>query len=106
MRAWSGGSANSAALAYVVFALFYSAAVGAAHATSLGRREFRLPAAFFGAIAGLVALAAGVRILWTVRTISVAGAIAAGAIYGAFLWLAIGAARRAWSIDVERFRVK
>jgi hypothetical protein len=97
--------ANVEAFSCVFFALVYSSAIAASHATAIGQRDFRFAAAFFASIGGLIALAAGVRILWLPTRVPTIRAVIAGALYGAFLWGSIAAARRIFSVDMERFRV-
>ena len=105
-RTQTGGASNSTALVSVLFVLLYSYAMGISHTTSLGHRGARLPAAFFAGIGGLLALAVDVRILWPARDIAASAAIAAGAVFGGMLWGGVGAARKIFGIDVDRFRVR
>jgi len=105
VRARFNHHANVEAFSYVFFTLAYSSTVATSHATAIGQRDFRFAAAFFASIGGLIALAAGVRILWLPVRVPTMRAVIAGALYGAFLWGSIAAARKIFSVDMERFRV-
>ncbi len=106
IAARAGESENIPAFAVVAFALVFSYALGASHMTAVAARGGRMLAAFFAAIAGLVAVAAAVRFTaGSPETTSIAGAIFAGALFGAAVWGAIGFARRISTVDPDRFRV-
>ena len=90
-------------VALVFFALVFSAAVAASHAVSLREGNAALAAGFFGGIGGLLALAAGMTLI--IREDLIWRCAAAGAVYGALVWLGAGAARRLFSVDVRQFRL-
>jgi hypothetical protein len=101
------GPEELAAVGYVACALGFSYAVGLRHAESAGRPELRHVSGFFAAIAGLVALAVGIRLVWaSPSSVSTLGATAAGAIYGAATWAGVAVARRVFSKSPEIFRVR
>jgi hypothetical protein len=94
---------NALAVGLVFFTFIFSAAVGASHAWSLRERDALPAAALFGGVAGLLALAAGMKTL-SPESLTLTGALS-GAVYGGLVWLAIGVARRLFSVDVGQFRV-
>lgn len=99
------GESSTAAGAYVMLVLLFSASVGFWHAMSLGGKAVRLPAAFFSAIGGLIGLAATAGLTRPESGISVPIAALSGALFGLLLWSAAGAAVRLFATDVTRFRV-
>ena len=100
------GSEGLAAVGYVICTAGFSYAVGVMHADSAGRPELKHVTGFFAAIAGLIALAIGIRLVWAPpAAISTVGSTLAGAVYGAATWGAIAAARRVFSKSAETFRV-
>jgi len=96
-------STDLAAVGLVFFTFVFSAAVGASHAWSLRERAAWVAAALFAGVAGLLGLAVGMKIISIEHPVLTAAAT--GAVYGAFVWTAVGAARRMFIVDVGQFRV-
>jgi hypothetical protein len=101
----SGFVFNSTALnplATAGFVLFAGAALIAVHTFRYGKRV-AVPAVFLAALSALVALALVARFVTSDRPFSTYAL--SGAIFGAALWGAAGAARKLFGADVEAFRV-
>jgi hypothetical protein len=107
LAVWSGRdnlTAGTIALAAVLFVLAFSAAVAAVHAYRVSGPRLALPAVVFAGMAGLIALAVGVR-FGEPESPYAAGALV-GALYGALLWGSMGLVRRLFGADVGAFRVQ
>ena len=105
-RAMAGAEALSGdlgALAAVSAVLVFSAAVAAVHVWRAGGGRISFSAAVFAAVAGLAALAAAAKLVSPARLYT--SLAAAGALYGAAIWGAVGFSRRLFEVDVAEFRV-
>ena len=96
-------SGNTPALAAVASVVVFSAVVAALHTWHVAGSRVAFVATIFAPIGGLVALAASASIVTTSHPYLTLAA--AGGIYSAALWTAVGAARRLFGVDVEEFRV-
>lgn len=96
-------SGNTPALAAVASVIVFSAAVAALHTWHVAGSRVAFVSAIFASIGGLAALAASASLVNATHPYLTLAA--AGGIYGAAVWAAVGVARRLFGVDVEEFRV-